>query len=134
MNTYSVDTNAILRFLLLDNVKQGRAVQELFHEAKREGVRILIEEVVFVESVYVLSKLYKFPKSVIAEKLIGITNLVFIDISVRDIVQSALTVFMTKNISFVDSLLLVHAQVEHIRLYTFDKKLAKEAKRMGLAA
>lgn len=128
MITYSIDTNAILRFLLSDNKAQSSAVQQLFHTAKRGSVRVVVEEVVFVEAVYVLMKLYKFQKFVIVEKLTGITNLAFLDIAERSVIQHALTIFLEKNVSIVDSLLLAHAQGDNVTLYTFDKKLAREAK------
>lgn len=134
MTTYSIDANAILRFLLSDNKTQSGSVQQLFHAAKRGSVRVAVEEVIFVEVVYVLMKLYTFQKIVIAEKLTGITNLAFLDIAERSVVQQALAVFLEKNISFVDALLLAHAQGDNVMLYTFDKKLAREAKRLGLPA
>lgn len=133
MTTYSIDTNAILRFLLSDISFQANAVEKLFIEA-RKGIRqVKLEEAVFIEAVYVLMTMYKFPKSVIVEKLKGITNLAFIEIPQRAIILGALTLFEQISISFVDALLLSHAKEDSVTVFTFDKKLSREAKRLGLA-
>lgn len=131
MITYSIDTNAILRFLLLDNIAQGSAIRDIFRDAKKGSVHICIQEVVFLEAVYVLIKAYELSKREVVEKLIEITNIAFIQILFRDVIRHALHMYEEENISFADALILSHAQHEKIMLFTFDKKLKKITEKKG---
>lgn len=127
MNDYLLDANYLLRFVLKDNLKQAQIVRDLFHQAKAGDITIYAPLLVFVESVFILKKLYKFGKKEIAENLKYIIDLSFLDIEKRLIIIDGLVLYTNYNISFVDALFVTEAKQSGKQLLTFDKKLKKLA-------
>ena len=115
MNTL-LDANAALRFLLEDNDEQARRVENVV----QAGAEITIE--VLAECVYVLSGVYKIPRSRIAEGL-GIL-LDEVECRRRVVAATALGYYSGSKLDFVDCILAAEADVAHREVLTFDKKLS----------
>lgn len=122
---FSLDTNALLRFMLNDIPQQAHATKKLFIEAKREKCIVYVSLLVFVEAVFVLSRLYKLDKKVICEKLAGIITLPFLEITERSLLLAGIKMYKDNTISFIDSLLLYDAKTHQTSLFSFDKALLK---------
>ena len=114
-----LDANYILRFLLNDNAAMFAEAREVI---SREQCFVLNE--IIAEVVYVLSGVYKMPKSLIAQtlvKFISLENLTMHES--KSVLIEALNFYESKNIDFIDCCLC--ALREKYRVKTFDKKLNK---------
>ena len=120
-----VDANVILRYLLRDDEVLFKEAFSLFEKVKVGEERVIIPESVLAECVYVLLKIYKVERQMIAEKLKGL----FIYKGVvnpdkKDLIDS-LTLFGKKNFSIVDCILCARSINSRIQLFTFDDELKK---------
>lgn len=62
VETICVDTNVVLRFLLDSNSHFHQEAKALFTRAEQGEIRIYLDEIISVEVVWVLIKLYKIKK------------------------------------------------------------------------
>ncbi len=69
MNTYVIDTNALISFLTDRNPQQQAGVSEIFQEAASLKARILCPQNVLTEFIFVMDRVYEIPKSKIRELL-----------------------------------------------------------------
>lgn len=120
-----VDTNGFLRFLLDDIPEQKRIFEKLLQKAKSKQIIILVPEIIIFEIDFILRKYYQFEKKDIIEKLESLLSANFFYIESKVLFQTALTIYKTESISFVDSFLLARAKIEEVELFTFDQKLKK---------
>jgi predicted nucleic-acid-binding protein len=114
-----LDTNYILRYLLDDN-------HEMFLEAKDviESNACLILNEVVAEVIYVLLGVYKISKQNITEALYSFMEMENVSmLESKEILFSALELFESKNLDFVDCYLCALKNKYEIK--SFDKKLMK---------
>ena len=114
------DTNAILRYILRDNLAMVAEVKSQFFN---ENCFIPVE--VVAEIVYVLSKVYSVERDVIAKTITDLVNVSNITIAQKNAVLHALQVYASTTFDFVDCLLIGYAKKEGYTIFTFDKKLQK---------
>lgn len=131
MVSYLIDTNVLLRFLLGDVKDQAEVAKDLFIKARRGEATITIPLLVYVETVFALIKLYRFPKNKVIEILTDIIDLPFIQIENRDLMREALIYYRDSPVGFVDALVAVQAKQKGMTLITFDKKLKKLSKKIS---
>lgn len=125
MTVYSLDTNAVLRYLLNDITKQTQEVGKLFLLAKDSKCRVVVKTVVFVETVFVLTKSYGLSRSQVVKQLSEFINIPYIEFEERDLLHATLLKFPSATVSFVDLMIAIDAQKTSKTLVTFDKKLQK---------
>lgn len=125
MNEYLIDTNYILRFILDDIPEQTKIVREYFTQAKLGQIRITVPYLAIIELDFNLSKLYKFSKREIAEKLFNFISIPFLEFEKREEILKALTLYPKVNLDLVDILLYCEAKLSGKELLTFDRKLKK---------
>ncbi|OGG02154.1 hypothetical protein A2W14_06510 [Candidatus Gottesmanbacteria bacterium RBG_16_37_8] len=125
MINYYLDTNIILRFLLLDNLQQAKKVRHIFHQARKGLIEIYIPYLAFFEAVFMLTNLYKFKKKEISEKITKLINLPFLQIEKRELLLKTLQFYPKINVSFVDLTFFLEAENLDKTLLTFDRKLKK---------
>jgi predicted nucleic-acid-binding protein len=114
-----LDTNYILRYLLDDN-------HEMFLEAKDviESNACLILNEVVAEVIYVLLGVYKVSKQNISESLYSFMEMENVSmLESKEILFSALKLFESKNLDFIDCYLCALKNKYEIK--SFDKKLMK---------
>jgi predicted nucleic-acid-binding protein len=114
------DTNAILRYILRDNLEM---VAEVRNQLSFDSCFIPVE--VVAEIVYVLSKVYNVERVVVAKTITDIANVSNIRVAQKNIVLHALRVYANTTLDFVDCLLIGYAKEERYTIFTFDKKLRK---------
>jgi predicted nucleic-acid-binding protein len=115
-----VDTNIVLRYLLLDHAELSEKAAEII-----ENNQVFIPFEVVAETVYVLEKVYKIERAEICrslEKLFEDDNIQTYD---SDILYKALEIFSVKKIDFVDTLLCGYSLVRGDEVKTFDKRINK---------
>lgn len=125
MKHYLADTNILLRFLLDDIPSQADIVEDFLCQAKIGKITITIPFLVFVELDFVLTKVYKFQKLQVIEKMKHIAEIGYLDIEKRDLILEVLNLYESSNLSFVDLLFYAEAKNTGKELLTFDKKLAR---------
>jgi len=114
------DTNAVLRYILQDNLEMAEVVEQQMSNFYR-----CVPVEVIAEVVYVLSKVYKVEHNIISQTIINFTNTDKIRIIHSDVVRHALEVFVSSSLDFVDCLLVGYAKEKQYSVFTFDKKLQK---------
>ena len=129
MKQYLLDTNVLLRFLLNDNEAQATQAEAVFRQAQHAEVSISIPLLVIVETVFALTKLYRFSKSEVIAKLLPIVEHPFLDIEKRTILIHGFILYRDSSISLIDALLKSQADLEGKTLMTFDKKIKKKSRK-----
>lgn len=119
----SLDTNALLRWLLNDIPAQAEKVQATLENNNETR----IPDVVLIELVYVLEKVYGLPRELVAQNVLHLIEHPKIYIRERFFTK-VLGVYMRRPaLSFVDCYAAYFAKENGMApLYTFDKKLARQ--------
>jgi predicted nucleic-acid-binding protein len=124
-NTFVVDTNIIIRYLLADHAGQFRAAADFMSRVKSGDVNLFIPEGVIIECVYVLLKFYKVPKREIEDNLSGLLNYKGVVNPNRKILLQALRLFREKNVDIVDAVVYAISQEHGWTYFSFDRDFKK---------
>lgn len=118
-----IDTNLLVRYLINDDQKKAEAVDNLLDKAAKGEVRIVIPSVVIAELVWVLESFYHLKADAILELVEAIINTSGLDVADKSTVISALRLYRSKNIDFIDAWIIEFAKERGVKtIYTFDKK------------
>ena len=99
------------------------------HDLSAKAVDIIENEDVYMknevlaEVVYVLNKTYKVEREKLNLILHQFVQNQEINCDSREVVYTALDVFATKKIDFVDSLLCAYQKIQNLKIVSFDKKV-----------
>ncbi len=118
-----VDTNLIIRFITQDSKTQAEIAEKIFKTSPPRS--LLVPDIVFAETIYVLLSVYELSKEKaieIAEKILLFPKFTF---ESKLSLLKALEIWKKNKISFVDAFLLAKQTALKCKLYTFDKRLAK---------
>ena len=113
-----IDANAVLRYLLNDNMEMAKTVNELL--AKNE---ITLRYEIAAEVVYVLEKVYSLPRDKIRDGIKAFVEEPNIKTETKDVLLFALDTYADKKLDFVDCLLYGFNAKYGYDVFTFDKKL-----------
>ena len=119
-NMVILDTNSILRFVLKDNLEMSDIVKKTINE---QPCFIPIE--IVAELVYVLTKVYKIDRVLVANTLKDFFELSNVNLLKYEVVNFALNLFANTKLDFVDSLLIAYSKIENYEVLTFDKEVKK---------
>jgi predicted nucleic-acid-binding protein len=121
----AVDTNILIRLLVddpgaVDQVKIAR-------ETVRAADQVYVPQIVQVECIWVLQRVYEFDKANIIARLTELAcNLCYV-LQYPDNFLMALNIFKNSAADFADCLILVESRARGCELLTFHRKLAKQA-------
>ena len=115
-------TNAVLRYLLMDNPDMFKTVKESIIN----GDCYLYPEVM-AEAVYVLKGVYGVERKDIAEALSRFLEEV--NSEKKEAMARGLAVFEETSLDFVDCLLIAYKECYGCQILTFDKKMLKRLSR-----
>lgn len=121
-HSYLVDTNIILRFLLEDNLPQQKQVARWFRKAEQNKLNLYIKPIVVAESCYVLESYYKMSRQKIGTAFEVLLSQRWLHVEQRNVLL-ALWPWYIRGFHFVDSYLQTIAQIEDMKVLTFDKKI-----------
>ena len=124
VNRLSLDTNAIVRYLLNDVKPQADKVEKLFEEAEMGRVEIVLSPVVIAETTFVLETYYRQSVEKISKEIQSLLVQPWLVVEHEKAVYG-LWQWYEKGQHFVDSYLLALAKYEGIKIFSFDKKLNK---------
>lgn len=115
------DTNAILRYILQDNTEMAESVKM---ELDADDCHVTVE--VVAEMVYVLSKVYKVERSLIAKTIEHLIDMDGALIAEPQVVLHAAFIYASTKLDFIDCLLVGYAKMKGYNVFTFDKALKKQ--------
>jgi len=118
-----IDANVILRYLLRDDEILFRKAASLLEKVKLGEETVIIPESVLAETVYVLQKVYKIGKEIIAEKLRALFAYKgVVNSDKKDLVDSII-LFGQSHLSIVDCIVCSKSINQGFTLLTFDDDL-----------
>ena len=125
MKKIVVDANAILRFFLNDIPKQKIAFEKLLYQAKDSKILLIIPQIIIFELQFILDKYYHFSKADVINRLKVLVSTDYLEIESRKQLITALTIYSSSAIDFVDCFLAAVAQSREADIFTFDQRLKK---------
>ena len=121
----ALDTNVIVRYLVEDDAEQAAAARALLHGLTPGNPGFICREVV-IEVAWVLERSYRFPRSRVAEALMGLTASDSLVVEDSDDVAAAAHRYGQGGAGFSDLMILAAAEREGATpLHTFDRRLAR---------
>jgi len=115
-----VDTSIVIRIIVQDDPAQCAVIETLLDE------RLFVPATVLLETVWVLSSVYRMKRVQIAKALTDLIEIPAIELDAPDLIRWAIERFR-KGADFGDMMHLIAAKGGEA-FVTFDKKLAKAAR------
>jgi predicted nucleic-acid-binding protein len=123
MNRAFIDTSAILRMLVQDDDLKAKAVENLIRTAPERGLALHVIPVTILEIVWVLEKVYKYPKKSVRELAEAIINTPQLKVDLAGVFLNALKVYEEQNVKFADAVMAFWGMDRGITTaYTCDEK------------
>lgn len=124
MNKAYIDSNVILRYLTQDPPEMAEKALNIFTEAKKGRLTLLITSLTVAEVVWVLESYYGHPKKKIFETLSQFLLCDGLEVESLDLIIASLDVYHEKNIDFADAVLGSQALQKGLPfVYSFDHHL-----------
>lgn len=120
----AIDTDVLIR-LLVDDPGAANQVR-IARKTVQAAEQVYIPQIVQVECVWVLQRVYGFDKANIVARLTELARNLYYVLQHPDDFLRALNIFKDSPADFADCLILVESQTTGCDLLTFDKKLAKQ--------
>lgn len=128
MKRFFLDTNVILRFTLRDNVRLTQKARDVFAQAKRGKIELILIPEVIAETVFVLEKVYHYSRTKVSTGLNWLVKSSYLEVrNKREILQTLNDLIITR-IDFVDIFLFHLAKNENAQVISFDKDFEKLAR------
>jgi predicted nucleic-acid-binding protein len=122
----AIDTNLIVRYLTGDQPQQSRKAKALI-----DSEQVFVCKTVLLETEWVLRSVFGFTPTEIAKAITDFAGLTSVTLQDATIIATALD-WMAGGMDFADALHLASAQGSDA-FVTFDRGLAKKAKRLDIA-
>jgi predicted nucleic-acid-binding protein len=119
-----IDTNVLVRYLVQDNEQQASAANKILDRISDINPAF-INNIVICETVWVLSRAYKYEKKLIIKTIEQILSTSGIEFENAEGVRKALRYYTTGNVDFSDYLIAeINKENGANTTYTFDRKAA----------
>lgn len=123
----ALDTNVLVRYLVVDDAKQSALAAALINRAIGDDEALFVSHVVACEIVWVLSVSYGVSRQRIAELLGRLFRARHLEFAAVDQLLRALESFEEGKGDFADYLIREHARAAgHQQVATFDRALLRE--------
>ncbi|OGD85342.1 hypothetical protein A2164_04600 [Candidatus Curtissbacteria bacterium RBG_13_35_7] len=116
-----IDTNLLIRYLVEGDSQKADAVEKLL---KNPQQKLILLDVTFAETIWVLSSFYNVDKNKIIEAVGALLDIKSI-IANRKVLQKTLEYFANYNISLIDAYKASFAEMEDLEIYSYDKDFDK---------
>lgn len=120
-----IDTNIIIRFLVGDHEEHLVESTRIFEDIESGQLEVEILDVVLMEAFFVLIKFYELPKAEVVADLKAILAMEGIINSNKVILFEALSMFLEKNMDFVDALICTKTKLQGYEWLSFDQDVNK---------
>lgn len=116
-----VDTNLIIRFLTEDDPNKAKRVAKLLGG----GESLVLPDIVFAQTIWVLQSFYKLPKHEIAEKLGALLEMQSVEAN-RRILHKSLEYFTNYSLEFIDAYQAAYCEEGQLEgIYSYDEDFDK---------
>lgn len=120
-NSFLLDSNALLRYLLKDNLEQFEIVHDLIEDNQCIILKNILQEVIYILE----GPVYRIQRKDIRNAIIATFD--SIDYEDFDVVNTALNIYIEKpKLDFPDCLLASYKTIYNANIFTFDKKFSKK--------
>jgi len=116
-----IDTNIIIRFLIGDHEQHLIESTRIFEAIETGKLEVEILDVVPMEALFVLTKFYALPKTEVVTDLKAILAMQGVINSNKVILSDALSLFVDKNMDFVDALICTKSKLQGYDWLSFDR-------------
>ena len=100
-----VDTSVILRILIKDDELKAKASVNLLKSAGERDLILYLLPVAVLETVWVLEKVYAFPRKAVREVVEAILNTPELKVEQEAVFRKALKTYAEKNTKFADAVM-----------------------------
>lgn len=116
-----LDTNIFLRHLIGEPEEQAQRATALFEKIERGDVKVVTTTAVLFEVVFTLERFYKKSKLEIRDLALPLFEIPDIKIEGKQALKKIFTIYITKNISFIDAYHAVFMEKETLKeVISFD--------------
>lgn len=115
-----IDTNVIVRFVIGDHEEFKKKSDLLFAGAEAGKHLLVVPYVVIIESLHVLTKIYKVEKKVAAGTLLKMLNSRSVKARAPSWLKSALFEYLERPVSFADACIAAEARELELPVVSFD--------------
>jgi predicted nucleic-acid-binding protein len=123
-----IDTNILIRYFTQDDAAQAQRVDELFASASAASERLHVSDIVLVELVWVLRRIFRIPKTEVVSHLQEVIESEIFAIDDAPVVHAAFADYRDARGDFADYLIgRRNAAADDEHTVTFDKALATHA-------
>jgi predicted nucleic-acid-binding protein len=123
-----LDTNLLLRALLLDEGAGSERARRLAADRCTPGGPGVINHMVLCEAVWTLARSYRYSRSQVADAVAAILAAPELRVLDREPVEDALDLFRTSRADFADALIgVLNRRAGCATTYTFDRRAAATA-------
>lgn len=120
-----LDANVLVRFLVQDDAKQGRAATALLEAAERGELRLHLDSLAVAETVYVLMGRYHRNRDDVATALLAVIQNAGVEMAEAGMVADALRRFAVAKVDLADAWLAARAAHLGMGVASFDRDLDK---------
>ena len=121
-----IDTNVLVRFLVRDDQTQFEKARKLLKREVSNGRRVFINQLVLLETEWVLRSRYGLAKTLMLETISGLLDAPDIQLEDESAVEEALFIWRDANADFADCLIGARNRRLGCRAtVTFDTKASK---------
>ncbi len=121
-----IDTNVLVRFLVRDDEIQFEKARKLIRREVAAGHRVFVNQLVLLETEWVLRSRYVVPKNQILEAISGLLNSTDIQFEGEPSIEEALFIWKESDADFADCLIGANNRRMGCRItVTFDKKASR---------
>jgi len=122
----ALDTNALVRYVVEDDVAQLAAARRLIRKCVSEGQALFVPVTVTLELEWVLRSSFEYAKDDVMQVLSSLFSAAELTFESERALEVALQLYRTGPADFADCLhIALAAQAGELPLWTFDKRAAK---------
>ncbi len=100
-----IDTNVLVRFLVRDDEAQFERARKLIRREVSAGRRVFVNQLVIMETEWVLRSRYAVPKNQIVEAISGLLDAADVQFEDEPVIEQALFIWKDATADFADCLI-----------------------------
>ncbi len=123
-----LDTNVPVRHFTQDNPAQSPRASAYLEQIEDGNIRVHVEPTVIFETVYLLEKQYKIPRTVVHDGVLALLDLPGIVMPGKKRIRDTFALYIERNLPFADAyhIAVMHAEGLH-EIITFDREFDRIA-------
>ena len=121
-----LDTNLLTRYFTKDDEVKAEKVLDLLRKVEKNEEKVTVNQMVIFETVFTLQSQYKVSREEIRDLVQGILDLRGLVLEQKNVMESALSLFSSANISFADAYNACYMKEKELKeIYSYDDDFDK---------